>query len=466
MVEPNANTSLEAGLRGQLVRPEDAEYDAARKVYNAMIDRNPRLIVRCANIADVISCVHFAREQDLPLAVRCGAHNGGGLGVCDDGVVIDLSRLRGVRVDPGTRTVRVEGGCTSGDVDHATHAFGLAVPFGIVSTTGVGGLTLGAGSGYLTRRYGLTIDNLIEADMVLADGRFVTVNAQENADLYWAIRGGGGNFGIVTSFLFRGHPVHTVYAGLTLWNLDRAGEIMRWYREFLPQAPEELYGFFGFKGVPVSPPFPQELQGKRACGVVWCYTGVPERTEEIFKPVRELKPVFELLGRMPFPALQSMFDWLLPPGLQWYWRGDFVSDLSDESIERHLEFGNAAPTLLSLMHLYPVDGAAGRVGRNDTAFSFREAKWSMVIAGIDPDPANREKITGWTRDYWSAVHPYSAGGGYVNFMMDEGQDRVRATYRDNYDRLVAIKRQYDPDNLFRVNQNIKPSERTSCRIRK
>lgn len=293
--------------------------------------------------------------------------------------------------------------------------------------------------------------------MVLADSRLVTASASENEDLYWALRGGGGNFGVVTSFLFRAHPVHTVYAGLTLWNLDRSKEILEWYREFLPQAPEELYGLFGFKGVPMSAPFPEHLQGKRACGMVWCYTGALENAGEAFKPVRELRPAFELLGPMPFPALQSLFDWLLPPGLQWYWRGDFVTELSDEAIDLHVKHGSNVPTLLSLMHLYPVDGAAGRVGRNDTAFSFREATWSMVIAGIDPDPANGERITEWTRDYWSALHPYSAGGAYVNFMMDEGEARIRATYRDNYERLAAIKREYDPGNLFRVNQNVRPA---------
>lgn len=422
-----------------------------------MIDRYPRLIARCADVADVMTAVKFARDNDLLLAVRGGAHNGPGLGTCDNGLVIDLSRLRGVRVDPAARSVRVEGGCTSGDVDHATHAFGLAVPFGIVSTTGVGGLAVGGGGGYLTRRYGLTIDNLLEADVVLADGRLVTASAGENEDLYWALRGGGGNVGVVTSFLFRAHPVGMVHAGVTLWTLDRAREVLEWYREFLPRMPEALYGFFGFKGVPTSAPFPEELQGKRVCGMVWCYTGALEQADEYFKPVRDMKPAFELLGPMPFPALQSLFDPLFPPGLEWYWRGDFVTELPDEAIALHVKHGSDVPSLLSLMHLYPVDGAAGRVSRNDTAFSYREAKWSMVIAGIDADPANRERIIAWTKDYWDALHPYSAGGAYVNFMMEEGQERIRATYRGNYERLVTIKRQYDPDNLFRVNQNIRPA---------
>jgi FAD/FMN-containing dehydrogenase len=458
MVKDAAIHCLKRALRGRLIVPGDTEYETARQVYNGMIDRYPRLIVRCAHLADVIAAVRFARDHELLLAIRGGAHNGPGLGTCDDGLVIDLSALRGLHVDPAARTVRVAGGCTWGEVDRASHAFGLAVPSGIVSTTGVAGLALGGGSGYLTRRYGLTIDNLLEADVVLADGRLVTASAAQNADLFWALRGGGGNFGVVTSFLFRAHPVHTVYAGLTLWRLERAGEILPWYREFLPGAPEELYGFFGFKGVPTSAPFPPALQGRRVCGVVWCYTGPAEQADTAFRPVRALKPDFEHLGHLPFPTLQGFFDGLFPPGLQWYWRGDFVAELTDTAIARHLEYGAQAPSLLSLMHLYPVDGAAGRVGRHDTAFSYREARWNMVIAGVDPDPANRERITAWTRAYWDAVHPHGAGGAYVNFMMDEGEARVRATYRDNYARLAAIKHKYDPQNLFRVNQNIRPAQ--------
>ena len=457
MLKDAALQCLKRGLHGRLIVPQDADYDTARRVYNGMIDRYPRLIVRCAHLADVFTAVRFARDHELPLAIRGGAHNGAGLGTCDDGVVIDLSALRGVSVDHSERTVRTQGGCTLGDVDRATHAFGLAVPGGIVSTTGMAGLTLGGGSGYLTRRYGLTIDNLLEADVVLADGRLVTASASQNEDLFWALRGGGGNFGVVTSFLFRAHPVHTVYAGVTLWHLERAGEVLQWYREFLPRTPESLYGFFGFEGVPRRTPFPPALQGERVCGVVWCYTGPVDSADKVFQPVRDLRPDFEQLGPMPFPVLQSLFDPLYPPGLQWYWRGDFLTDLGDEAIARHLEYGTRAPSLLSLMHLYPVDGAAGRVGRHATAFSYRDARWSMVIAGVDPDPARREAITAWTRAYGDALHPHSAGGAYVNFMMDEGEARVRATYRDNYDRLAAIKRHYDPDNLFCVNQNIRPA---------
>ena len=448
-----------ATLRGELIQPQDAGYDAARKVYNGMIDRRPRFIVRCSDVADVISAVKFAKENDLRLAIRGGGHNGAGLAVCDDGLVIDLSRRRGVRVNPRQRTVQVESGCTWGDVDHAAHAFNLAVPTGIISTTGVAGLTLGGGTGYLTRKFGLTIDNLLEADMVLADGSFVTVNQLENQDLYWAIRGGGGNFGVVTSFTFQAHPVSTVYAGPMLWYPDKAVEVMKWYRDFSLKAPDDLYGFFMFMNVPPAPPFPEKLHGKTMCGIMWCYTGPMENAKKAMSPVDQLSPPeLNFVGPMPFPALQSLFDPLLPTGLQWYWRGDFLNELSDEAIKVHMKYGLNLPSLLSIMHLYPVDGAVQRVSKNATAFSYREAKWSMVIAGIDPDPTKKDAITKWTKEYWEALHPFSAGGAYVNFMMEEGQNRVEATYRDNYKRLSEIKRKYDPTNLFRVNQNIQPAK--------
>ena len=449
--------NFKASLRGELIQRSDEGYDAARKIYNGMIDKRPLMIARCADVADVITAVTFAREHDVLLAIRSGGHNGAGLGICDDGLVIDLSRMKGVRVDPAKGTVRVEPGCTWGDVDHATHAFGLAVPCGIISTTGVSGLALGGGHGYLTRKYGLTVDNLLEADVVLADGRMVTANKRENADLYWAIRGGGGNFGIVTSFLFKAHPVDTVYAGPMLWHIDQAEELMKWYRDFSTSAPKDLYGFFAFLNVPPGPPFPEHLHTKTMCGIIWCYSGPPEKAHKSLQPARDFSPpALELVGQMPFPALQTMFDALLPTGLQWYWSGDFLNELSDEAIATHIKYGSDLPTLLSTMHIYPIDGAVHRVGKDETAFSYRDANWSMVIGGIDPDPANKERITSWTKEYWKAVHPYSAGGAYVNFMMEEGQDRVKATYRGNYKRLLAVKKKYDPANLFRVNQNIKP----------
>src|ERR1700726_936685 len=452
-------SKLSEKIRGSLITPASGEYEVARKVYNAMIDRRPAAIVRCVDVADVRAAVTFARQDGLTIAIRGGGHSGAGLGVCDQGLVIDLSPMKGIRVNPANRTVRVEPGCTQGDVDHASHVFGLAVPAGIVSTTGIAGLALGGGTGYLTRKHGLTIDNLLEADVVLADGRIVTANKSENADLYWGLRGGGGNFGIVTSFLFQAHPVNIVYAGPVFWDLENARTIMQKYRDFLPGAPEEFGAFIGLKTVPPVDPFPAEHQGKGACAIIACYNGPAENGQGVrARLLGELPPpLFNWMGEMPYPAIQSMFDPFFPKGLQWYWRGDFVKELTDEAIDAHIAQARNAPSALSLMHLYPIDGAVHRVGSSDTAWNTRAATWSMVIAGIDSNPQKAGEITRWTKGYWEAVHPYSADGGYVNFMMDDGDDsRLRATYGDNYDRLVALKGKYDPTNFFCVNQNIRP----------
>jgi FAD/FMN-containing dehydrogenase len=446
-------------MRGPLVRPGDADYDDVRKVYNGMIDRRPALFARCFDAGDVIAAVNFAREHDLLVSVRGGGHHGAGFSINDDGFVIDLSLMKGVRVDPVRRTALVLGGSTLGDVDHATHAFGLATPSGIFSTTGVGGITLGGGIGYLSRKCGLALDNVLAADVVLADGSFVTTSEEENADLFWAIRGGGGNFGVVTSFTFKLHPIDTVYAGPMFWDVERSAEIMRWYRDFLAGAPDDIYAFFGFHKVPSMAPFPEELWSRPVCVLVWNYTGPIEQAEATFAPIRaELgPPLLDWVGPLPHPALQSMFDAVYPPGLQWYWKADFVNELSDEAIARHVEFGSNLPTPQSTMHLYPVDGAAGRVPKDTTAWNYRDAKWGSVIAGISPDPADNERTIAWAREYWAALHPYSAGGAYVNMFMEEGQDRVRAAYGDNYERLAELKAKYDPGNLFRMNQNIRPA---------
>jgi FAD/FMN-containing dehydrogenase len=458
MLTETAISTFKGSLRGELIEPRDVNYDEARKVYNAMIDRKPRLIIRCADVADVIAAVNFGREQKLLVSIRGGGHNAGGLGVCDDGLVIDLSPMKYVRVDPKKRTVLAGGGALWGDVDHAAHAFGLAVPSGIISTTGVGGLTLGGGLGYLTRQCGLTIDNLLAVDMVLADGRFVTTNDKDYPDLFWAVRGGGGNFGVVTSFLFKAHPIHTNYAGPMLWPMQEATEILRWYRGLITKAPNALNGFFAFLTVPPAPPFPEHLHNKKMCGIVWCYTGPLKQAERVFKPIRKFKtPALDFVGPIPHPALQSMFDALYPPGLQWYWKADFVRELGDEAIALHVKHGALLPSMQSTMHLYPINGKASTVKKNATPWSYRDAVWADVIVGVDSNPANKEKISNWARDYWTALHPYSAGGAYVNFMMDEGEDRIRATYGENYDRLARIKKRYDPANFFRVNQNIKPT---------
>lgn len=457
MIATSSVQTLKASLSGEVILPGDSGYETARKVYNGMIDRKPGIIVKCANENDVIAAVRFGRAENLLIAIRGGGHNGGGLGICDDGLVIDLSLLKFVRVDPVKKIALVGGGCTWADVDKATHEHGLATPSGIIATTGVGGLTLGGGLGHLTRHYGLSIDNLLAADVVLADGELVHASKDENADLFWALRGGGGNFGVVVSFTFQLHPVHTVFAGPMLWEMDKAEAILKWYRTFITEAPEDLNGFFAFLVVPPGPPFPENLHMKTMCGIVWAYTGPIEKAEEVFGPIRDQwKPILDLVGPIPHPALQSMFDELYVPGLQWYWKADYVNELSEEAIAEHLKYGAELPSLYSTMHLYPINGKAGRVGKNDTAWSYRESTWAQVIVGVDPDPANKEKITQWAKDYWAAMHPHSAGGAYINFMMDEGQDRIRATYRDNYDRLLAVKMKYDPLNVFRVNQNIRP----------
>jgi FAD/FMN-containing dehydrogenase len=444
---------------GALIGPEDGDYDQARAVYNAMIDRKPGLIARATSPADVAAAIGFARERGLPLAIRGGAHNGAGLGTVDDGVVIDLSLLKDIVIDPHARTVRVGGGCTWGEVDKATGEHGLATPSGIISTTGVGGLTLGGGLGYLTRKFGLTIDNLLEAELVLASGEQVRASAEDHPDLFWAIRGGGGNFGVVTSFLFRLHEVGTIFGGPTFWRVEDAAEVLSAYRDFLPSAPRELNGFFAFHTVPPAPPFPEEIHLREVCGIVWCYVGPEDDARAALAPLLESvpEPLMQGVQPMPHATLQGLFDGLYPPGDQWYWRADFVAEIPDEAVQLHARFGSQLPSMQSTMHMYPIDGAAHDVGPTDTAWSYRDAKWGAVFAGVDANPANADAIRRWSIEYQEALHPYSAGGAYVNMMMDEGEERVRASYRDNYGRLAQIKRRYDPENLFRVNQNIRPA---------
>jgi FAD/FMN-containing dehydrogenase len=457
MTEKITIEQLDENFRGPIFQPGDDGYDEARVIYNAMIDKRPRIIARCTNVADVITAVKFGRANDLDTAIRGGGHNGPGQALVEDGLVIDLSAMKGIHVDPEVKTARVEPGCCWGDVDHATHAFGMATVSGVISTTGVGGLTLGGGHGYLSRKYGLTIDNLLSADVVLSDGRLVHANDDENPDLFWALRGGGGNFGVVTSFKYRLHPVDAVIGGPMFWPINKLADTLRWYRDWMPQAPEDLYALYLIAEVPSGPPFPDEIHGRKVCGLVWCCTGSQDQADSAIKSARNAaEPLFEHVGPMPYPMLNSLFDGLYPPGLQWYWKGDFVNDITDAAIDKgHLRFGEV-PTSLSLMHLYPIDGAVHQPHKEATAWSFRDAHWSMVIAGVDADPKNRDKIKIWARNYWEALHPYSAGASYINFMMEEGQERIQATYGTNYDRLKEVKSTYDPSNFFHINQNIKP----------
>lgn len=445
-------------IRGKIILPADENYDEARKIYNGMIDKRPAIIVKCKDAVDVNAAVNFARKEGLEVSIRSGGHNGPGLALVDDGLVIDLTPMKDIQVDPENRTVRVESGCTWGDVDAATHEYGLATVSGILSTTGVGGLTLGGGHGYLTRKYGLTIDNLINADVVLADGTLVHANEKENPDLFWALRGGGGNFGVVTAFEYRLHPVKNVTGGPMFWPIEELENTLKWYRDWLPKMPDDVYAFYLIAEVPAGDPFPKEIHGRKVCGLVWCYTGPSDQFESILQQARDVaRPIFEHTGEMPYPALQSMFDGLYPPNYQWYWKGDFVREISDAAIEEHLRFATV-PTSHSTMHLYPVDGAVHMVGKDETAWNKRNARWSMVIVGVDPDLENVEKIKTWARSYWEAVHPYTLGGSYINFMMDEGQDRIEASYGDNYSRLRKVKAKYDPENFFHINQNIKPEK--------
>jgi FAD/FMN-containing dehydrogenase len=452
----SALEGLTAAVKGRVVEHGQAGYDEARALYNAMIDKHPAAIAYCVDEADVVGAVGFARERGLRLAVRCGGHTGAGLGSVDDGLVLDLSAMNNVTVDPAAKMVRAQGGALLQDVDRATHEHGFAVPAGIISTTGIGGLTLGGGVGHTTRGGGLTIDNLVAATVVLADGSIVQTDADHEPDLFWAIRGGGGNFGVVTSFSFRGYPVTTVQAGPVLYDLGDAAELLAWYRDFLPAQPDALTGFFAFLSIPPGPPFPEELHLRPVCGVVWCYSG--EDDSPALKEARSWgKPLLDGIAPVPLPAWNAAFDGVYPAGDQWYWRGEFVREIPDAAIEQHVAFGNALPTWKSTMHLYPSDGAAARVGSDETAWAHRDAVWTQVIVGVDPDPANAGAIRDWAVSYSDALKPYTLGTGYVNFQMQETGDKVRAMYGPNYDRLARIKRRYDPENLFSVNQNIAPA---------
>ncbi len=456
-IKMDAIAGLRSKIRGDIIQPGDPQYEIARKVYNGMIDKHPALIVRCVDAADVSSAVDFGCEQGLDIAVRGGSHNGPGFGTVEGGLVIDLSRMRGIRVDPEEKTVRVEGGAVWGDVDHATYQFGLAVPTGFLSTTGVGGLTLGGGIGYLARRYGLTIDNLLSVDMVLADGCFITADKDHNEDLFWAVRGGGGNFGVVTSFLFRGNPVSTVYGGPMIWSLDDSADILAYWQDLILRAPEELNGWFAYLTIPPAAPFPEQYHLQKMCAVVWCYTGPIEKAEEVFKPIRNFRqPAIDFVGTIPFPALQSMFDAGFPAGLQWYWKSDLFTRFEEQAIDLHVKYGKLLPTPQSTMHIYPINGAPSRVGKKDTAWAHREANFAQVMVGVDPDPMNNDRMIHWAKNYWQDLHPYSIGSGYVNMIMDEGQEGVKTVYGENYTRLAQIKAKYDPNNLFHVNQNILP----------
>jgi len=459
----NLVDKLSGKVRGVITTASDSDYDVARSVYNAMLDRRPKAVIACVDAADVMATIAAAREGGLDLAVRGGGHSVPGFGTVDDGLVIDLSKMNSVQVDPDKKVARVGGGATLGDVDHATYPFGLAVPGGIVSTTGVAGLTLGGGLGYLTRSHGLTIDNLLSADVVLADGIQITTSHYQNEDLFWALRGGGGNFGVVTNFEFQLQEVGDVVGGPLFYEFDDAAAVLQGYREYIAQAPEQLGCFFGWQLAPPLPFIPENRVGDLFCVLVPCWNGPHDEAERVLKPLRDFAEVkAEYCEAMPFPALNSLFDDAVPKGMQNYWKADFITELTDDAIAAHIQHGRHTPTVSSSMHLHPINGAAQRVGADETAFGHRDKNFSPVIVGIWDDPADNEANIKWVRDYYDAIHPHSrSDGGYVNFMSDDDGHRAPANYGANYERLASVKASYDPENVFHVNQNIVPAKGAS-----
>ncbi len=450
--------ALSEAVRGRVITPSDPGYDDARAVYNGMHDRRPGAVVQCVDAADVMAVVTAGRNAGLDLAIRGGGHSVPGFGTVDDGLVVDLSRMNNVQVDPAKRVARVGGGATWGDVDHSTYPFGLAAPGGIISTTGVGGLTLGGGLGYLTRSVGLSIDNLLSADVVLADGRQVTASDYQNEDLFWALRGGGGNFGVVTTFEFQLHEVGDIVGGPMFYEFDEATAVLECYRDYISRAPEGLGCFFGWQIAPPLPFIPEDRVGDLFCVLVTCWNGPHEEAEQVLRPLRDAAEVkAEMVEVMPFPALNSLFDDAVPKGMQHYWKADFITELTDEAIAAHVEHGASTPHVSSSMHLHAINGAAQRVGADETAFGHRDKNFSPVIAGIWDDPDENEANIQWVKDYYAAIHPHSGSeGGYVNFMSGDDGHRATANYGANYERLAAVKATYDPDNVFHVNQNIVP----------
>ncbi|MFE6171355.1 FAD-binding oxidoreductase [Streptomyces sp. NPDC056464] len=454
-LDPQLTARLRGAVRGDLVEPGDPAYDEARKVYNAMHDRRPAIIVRAADAGDVIAAVGLARDQGLQLAVRGGSHSVPGHGTCDDGVVLDLGGMRGIRVDPARRVAWVQGGCTWADVDHATHAFGLATTGGVVSTTGVGGLTTGGGMGHLARRCGLACDNLVAVDLVTADGTFVTCTDDQHSDLMWAVRGGGGNFGVVTSFAFRLHPIADVLGGPVFFPLDAA--VLRRYRELVAEADERLGAVFVVGLGPPVPFLPERWHGRPLCGVVACWSGPRDEDDRIRERVAALGPVLgRHLERIPYPLINTLFDELVPAGLYHYWKGSFTRGLPDGAVDALVEYGATTPSIQSVTVVFPIDGACHRVGPEETAFSYRDADYSIALSPTLTTREDCEARKDWVRAFHRALEPHSMEGGYVNFMDGDDQDRVQANYRANYTRLKELKQRYDPGNLFRLNHNIAP----------
>ncbi len=457
MISPSAIEKFKASLRGALLRPGEPGYDDARKIWNGMIDKRPALIARCSGASDVIQCVNFAREQNLIVSVRGGGHNISGNAVCDDGLMIDLSSMKGLRVDPAHRMARAEPGLTWGEFDRETQAFGLATTGGQISTTGIAGLTLGGGWGHLARRYGLSSDNLLSVDLVTASGQFLTASATENADLFWGVRGGGGNFGIATSFEYQLHAVGPVLGGIVAYPFEKAKEVLKLYREFTIASPDEMASGIVLISLP---------DGTPVVGIVVCHSGALADGERVVKPLRAFGPLLmDQIGPIPYTAAQQLIDAFYPFGLQNYWKSSFLKTISDEAIEVMVAYCAKRPTpMCHGLIEHQLGGAVRRIDREATAFGQRDAEYSFMSLGVCAEKAEAEKCVRWAREFWDAMQPFSTGGVYVNYLgreADEGAGRIEAAYGpEKYARLVALKNEYDPANLFRLNQNTKPSQAT------
>jgi FAD/FMN-containing dehydrogenase len=448
-IDPAAVRALRALVNGPVILRGEAGYASARRVWNGSIDRHPALIVLCTDSADVVAAVIFARQQGLPVAVRSGGHNVAGRGLCDDGLVIDLSRMNRVRVDPAARTVRVEAGVRLGDLDRQTHAHGLAVPAGVVSTTGIAGLALGGGVGWLVRKYGMTCDNILSCEVVTAAGEVLVASATENADLFWGLRGGGGNFGIVTSFLFRAHPVSTVLGGLIVYPRDQAAAVIRHYRAVMATAPDELTAYAALLATP---------DGMPAVAIAGCYCGDPAEGERVLAPLRGFRqPLIDSIQPLPFPEMQRLIDDTAPDGHQYYWKSCFLDDLSDAAIDILIAHAARASSPLSTVVIELYGGAAARVAPGDTAVGERRALFNIGILGQSAEPDRAERHVVWARDLWTALQPHATGSYLGNFASDEGGEAVRAAFGANYARLAALKAKYDPDNILSLNQQILPA---------
>jgi hypothetical protein len=439
---------FQTAFRGEVIQPSDSRYERARKIWNSSIDKYPGIIARCSGVADVVTAVNFARENELLVAVRGGGHNVSGKALCDDGIVIDLSGMKGIHVDAKARIARVQGGATLGDVDRETHLFGLSVPAGVISKTGIGGLTLGGGVGWLVRKYGLTCDNVLSFDLVTADGELRVASVSENEDLFWALRGGGGNFGVVTSFEFRVHPVSTVLGGLVIYPRDRAVEVLRFYRDFMQSAPEELTAYVALMVTP---------DGVPGVAVIACYCGDVAKGEQVLKSLRSFgSPMVDEIQPMPFPQMQTLLDAAFPDGNQNYWKSTFLRELSDDAIAVLVEHANRATSPLTGVTIEYYGGAASRMGVSETAFAQRHALYSLVIVAQWTDPGESPRHVEWARNLADSMRPFSSGAYVLNFLGEEGEETIKAAYGLNYERLMAVKKKYDPTNFFCLNQNIKP----------